>query len=94
MLHHIIRRIKVTGGFLDGLDLPFAEGLNCIIGGRGTGKTTLLEFIRYALNLGGEVDGEIEARLDKLLKGNLNNGVVEIEFVTSDDVVYVVKRAY
>lgn len=94
MAHHIIRRIKVTGGFLDGLDLPFAEGLNCVIGGRGTGKTTLLEFIRYALNLSGEVDGEIEARLDKLLKGNLNNGVVEIEFVTSDDVVYVVKRAY
>jgi ABC-type lipoprotein export system ATPase subunit len=94
MLHHIIRRIKVTGGFLDGLDLSFAEGLNCVIGGRGTGKTTLLEFIRYALNLGGEVDGEIETRLDKLLKGNLNNGVVEIEFVTSDDVVYVVKRAY
>ena len=94
MAHNIIRRIKVTGGFLDGIDLNFAPGLNCIIGGRGTGKTTLLEFIRYALSLGGQADGDIEAQLDKLLKGNLNNGMVEIEFETADGLIYVVKRAW
>jgi len=47
MAHNIIRRIKVTGGFLDGIDLNFAPGLNCVIGERGTGKTTLLEFIDW-----------------------------------------------
>jgi ABC-type uncharacterized transport system ATPase subunit len=45
--HHRILALSVTGGFLDGLRLDFEDGLNCIIGGRGTGKTTVLEFIRF-----------------------------------------------
>jgi len=38
------------GGFLDGLDIHFNENMNCLIGGRGTGKTTIIETIRYALD--------------------------------------------
>ena len=46
---HKIRRLTVLGGFWDGLDMDFAAGLNCIIGARGTGKTTILELCRYTL---------------------------------------------
>jgi ABC-type lipoprotein export system ATPase subunit len=49
--HHTILSLEVTGGFLKGVKLAFADGLNCIIGGRGTGKTTALEFIRYILGM-------------------------------------------
>lgn len=35
---HQLRWLSVVGGFLDGLKIEFAPGLNCIIGGRGTGK--------------------------------------------------------
>ena len=49
--HHRILSIEVAGGFLDGTRLEFSDGLNCIIGGRGTGKTTVLEFIRYILGM-------------------------------------------
>jgi hypothetical protein len=45
--HHRILSLEVEGGFLDGTRLDFSDGLNCIIGGRGTGKTTVVEFIRY-----------------------------------------------
>jgi hypothetical protein len=45
--HHTILSLEITGGFLKGLKLDFADGLNCVIGGRGTGKTTVLELIRY-----------------------------------------------
>ena len=38
--HHKVVSLKVTGGFLGGAKLEFADGLNCLIGGRGTGKTT------------------------------------------------------
>lgn len=38
------------GGFLDGLEIHFNENMNCLIGGRGTGKTTIIETIRYALD--------------------------------------------
>lgn len=33
------------GGFLDGQTLHLSPNLNCIIGGRGTGKSTALEAI-------------------------------------------------
>ncbi|HZO92592.1 MAG TPA: AAA family ATPase [Candidatus Baltobacteraceae bacterium] len=42
--------IAWEGGFLDGLRLHFNEDLNVLIGGRGTGKSTIIESIRYALN--------------------------------------------
>jgi len=37
------------GGFLDGCTLRFSENLNALIGGRGTGKSTIVESIRYVL---------------------------------------------
>lgn len=39
------------GGFLDGAAVRFNENLNVLIGGRGTGKSTVVESIRYALGL-------------------------------------------
>jgi hypothetical protein len=39
------------GGFLDGTSVHFNGNLNVLVGGRGTGKSTLIESIRYALGL-------------------------------------------
>ena len=36
----------MSGGFLDGQCIHFGPNLNCIIGGRGTGKSTTFEAIR------------------------------------------------
>ncbi len=40
--------IKLEGGFLDGQVVHFSRNLSCIIGGRGAGKSTMLESIRLA----------------------------------------------
>ena len=45
-----IEHIEVEGGFLDGLNLNLRPGLNVLIGARGTGKTSLIELIRFALD--------------------------------------------
>lgn len=45
-----IDHLTVTGGFHEGLHLEFGPGLNAIIGGKGTGKSTLIEIIRYVLD--------------------------------------------
>ena len=45
----LIERIQIEDGFLDGLDVQFVDGLNVVIGARGTGKTSLIELIRFAL---------------------------------------------
>ena len=39
------------GGFLNGTELHFNSNLNVLIGGRGTGKSTIVESIRYVLGL-------------------------------------------
>ena len=45
----LIEQVRIEDGFLDGLDVRFAAGLNVLIGARGTGKTSLIELIRFAL---------------------------------------------
>lgn len=48
-----IERVQIEGGFLDGLDASLKNGLNTIIGARGTGKSTFVELIRYCLGIKG-----------------------------------------
>lgn len=38
--------MQLSGGFLDGTVVRFSSNLNCIIGGRGAGKSTMFEGIR------------------------------------------------
>lgn len=45
----IITRIQIEGGFLDGFDLQPVNGLNVLIGARGTGKTSVIELLRFGL---------------------------------------------
>jgi ABC-type lipoprotein export system ATPase subunit len=40
--------MTIDGGLLDKQDIKFSKNLTCIIGGRGTGKSTLLESLRVA----------------------------------------------
>jgi energy-coupling factor transporter ATP-binding protein EcfA2 len=41
-----VKGIRLSGGFLNGQSIHFGPNLNCIIGGRGTGKSTTFEAIR------------------------------------------------
>ncbi len=43
-------------GFLDGLDLRLDRGLTVVIGARGTGKTSLVELVRFCLGVGSFTD--------------------------------------
>ncbi len=89
---HKIRRIEVQGGFWDGLVLDFAAGLNCIIGARGTGKTTILELCRYTLGQLQATDPARHQQLTKLIKANLDRGTVEVTIETRDGMRYRVLR--
>ncbi len=48
LAYHKIKRLEVAGGFLDGMKIEFDDNLNRLIVGRGTSKTTEIEFTRYA----------------------------------------------
>ena len=92
---HRLKLLTITGGFLDGTALQPADGLNCIIGARGTGKTTVLELIRFVLDAGrgAETDAATRRRLDALINENLDGGRVELTLETKDGLTYIVTRA-
>jgi ABC-type cobalamin/Fe3+-siderophores transport system ATPase subunit len=67
--------IGVTGGFFDGLDLHFHPGMNSIIGGKGAGKSLLIELLRFGLSaeatnveIKKDHEGKLERRLERFGK--------------------------
>jgi ABC-type lipoprotein export system ATPase subunit len=75
-----IERLKITGGYLDGVEIHFSEHLNAVIGGRGTGKSTLLECIRYALGLR-PIGKNAQKQHDEIIKENLGKSRARVELV-------------
>jgi DNA repair exonuclease SbcCD ATPase subunit len=45
-----LKSVSTNSGFLQDCPVEFVHGLNCIIGARGTCKSTLVESIRFAFN--------------------------------------------
>ena len=93
---HKICSMAVSGGFLDGAALDFADGLNCIIGGRGTGKTTVLEFIRYLLGPMSETpEGKLRGKaIEGLVRGNLGSGTIGLDVETKHGTRYRAERPW
>ena len=90
---HRIRRFRVFGGFLDGTDIQFADGLNCLIGPRGAGKSTILELIRFGLDAMPGRDGDpLRRRIDNIIRTNLQGGRIELEIETKDGMAYTITR--
>jgi len=91
--NHILS-LRVSGGFLDGLEMAFSSGLNCIIGARGAGKTTVLELIRYAMDSLPDADASSQERkrISDLIEHNLDGGSVRIAIQTQDGSRFIVNR--
>lgn len=92
-----IERIRFVGGYLDGVDIELSDHLNAVIGGRGTGKSTLLECIRYAFDL--EPFGKTaKAQHEAIIKNNLGieKGLVEItaRSATMHGRIFTISRKY
>ncbi len=87
-----IRSLRVVGGFLAGTEFGFADGLNCLIGARGTGKSSVLELIRYALDAFSTVSDGERHRIETLVEANLSDGTIELTVETRDGLVYKVSR--
>jgi energy-coupling factor transporter ATP-binding protein EcfA2 len=99
LVHPRITKVSVRGAkFLDDQEVHFSEGFNCVIGGRGSGKSSLLEYVRFAIGLEepaakGEDDDPSLQRKRKQLKESLTlESEVAITFEVgngvSDTLVY------
>lgn len=87
-----IQRLQIEGGFLDGFDVKFSSGLNVLIGARGTGKTSVIELIRFALASRNHTT-EAGVRSSEHADAVLDDGVVTIELSDLLDTVTVTRAA-
>lgn len=88
----LIERIQIEEGFLDGLDVSFTRGLNVIIGERGTGKTSLIELIRFCLMAEGYTPESAKRSRDHALS-ILGSGQVTVTLLDGDRKVLVTRTA-
>ncbi|MCI5057857.1 MAG: AAA family ATPase [Flavobacteriales bacterium] len=95
-----IESLDVTNSkFLGGFNINFNQQYNALIGGRGTGKSTILEYIRWGLcdqtvKIGNYQELDIiQNRRDTLIRKTLTavEGEVRITMV-KNDVRHIVKR--
>jgi ABC-type lipoprotein export system ATPase subunit len=75
-----IEKLKITGGYLDGIEIDFSEHLNAIIGGRGTGKTTLLESLRFVLDIT-PIGKTAKKQHTEIVKENLGRSKARVEVI-------------
>lgn len=103
--HMWIKKIKVKNTtFLKDIEVDLSRQANCLIGGRGTGKSTLIEYVRFALGRDQKEDfshQEIQSKYQNLIlgtegkQGTLHGGsLVELEcYKENSDQPYIVQRS-
>jgi len=79
--HPYISGIEVSGAlFLADLEISFSPHLNAIIGGRGTGKSSILEYLRIALGRSAEVHRDLQEDFDSLRRTLEDGGGVSAAY--------------
>lgn len=79
------------GGALNGQRIHFASGLNCLIGIRGSGKSFVVEALRYALGMpAGKNDSAYKEQLVRELLGS--SGKITLEAVDRYGRPYLIQR--
>ena len=93
--HSYIRSVRFTGGILDGEILRFSPELNTMIGIRGSGKSAVIEVLRYALDIPFGEKPEDEKYKQKLVEFTLGSGgKVEIDAIDRHGQQYTIRRVW
>jgi PHP family Zn ribbon phosphoesterase len=89
-----VSKVKITGGFLDGAEASFHQGLNSVLGAKGAGKSLLIEFLRFALNQppsNNDIRADHESKLEHRLE---NYGSVEVTMVDETGREFSITRVW
>ena len=96
--------IEITGvekqGFFDSLQIAFSDNLSCLIGPRGSGKSTVIEAIRYNFDLNKHLKEfekagkELAERAISLQNATLTDCIIRIGYIGKDKQLYILEAAY
>lgn len=92
-----IDSVHIEGGYFDGLSAGLSGHLNAVIGGRGTGKSTLLECLRFALDVPHKGE-DAKKQGDQIVKENLGKAggrvILKLRSAANNMKSYTVIRRY
>ncbi|RKX99743.1 MAG: phosphoesterase, partial [Spirochaetes bacterium] len=94
--HTEIIALHWEGGFLDKQSIHFNSNLNVLIGGRGTGKSTIIESIRYILDLepiGEEAKKNFSGIMKQVIKSGTKISLLIHSHYPSSK-YYIIERIY
>jgi predicted ATP-dependent endonuclease of OLD family len=79
--------IQITGNgrsFFENLTVAFAENLSCLIGVRGSGKSTIVEALRYAFGYNRTLEEleKLETPIRDMQKANLTGALIRVAYQT------------
>jgi predicted ATPase len=93
--HSRIQNIRFTGGTLAEKQIHFSPELNTMIGIRGSGKSSILEVIRYVLEIPfGEKSGDKKYKEDLVKYTMGSGGKVEMDVVDRHGKAYTISKVY
>ncbi|WP_027184553.1 TrlF family AAA-like ATPase [Desulfovibrio inopinatus] len=91
--HSHIQSISFDGGVLDGKSIYFSSELNALIGIRGSGKSSIIETIRYALDIPfGEKALDIDYKKQLVDHALGSGGRISVNAVDSRGQSYEIRR--
>jgi len=82
------------GSFFYNPSFDFHKGLNCIIGGKGVGKSLVVEFLRFALGQPSDDPGIARDCLGKLQTRLTEGNAVTVVYELSNGTRYQIARTY
>lgn len=88
--HGYIKRMRCIGGKLNGQVFSPSNELNTLIGIRGSGKSSVIEVLRYALGINETTDPEYKRSLVQTVLGP--GGEVELEIIDKNSHKYRISR--
>lgn len=90
--HGFIESISFQGGKFDGQTITFSRELNTLIGIRGSGKSSVLEAVRYVLGLTAQMDKDYKESLVKNVFGS--GGKATLNVIDKHGKHYSVSRIF
>jgi len=92
--HSVVKGIRIDSDFFEDKSTQLNRNLNCLIGGKGTGKSALIEHLRHAFKEPYRNE-RIEEEQRELLEATLGeDGFVEVQIETDEGGSYSIRRAF
>ena len=87
-------------GFFQELKVAFSDNLTCLIGPRGSGKSAIIEAIRYSFGLNRRLNElkqageELAEKAKSLQRATLTNSIIRIVYLDRDGLKHIVETTF